>query len=58
MNKKVFINAMGKRIIIDNPDDIDIMFKDRGTRPYKFKLKINKKGMERLQKTFKKIGGG
>jgi hypothetical protein len=57
MKKKVIVNAMGKQITIDNPSDINIVLKDKGCKPFKFKVQINKRGTRRLAGAFKRISG-
>ena len=56
MKKKVVINAMGKRITIDNPTDIDIKLRDKDCQPFSFNLKINREYMERLKIAFGRFG--
>lgn len=53
--KWVEVNAMGKHIRIDNPEDLIISFK-RGTKPLIFQLRINGDEMKQLKKTFRRIG--
>lgn len=56
MKRRVIVNAMGKRITIDNPSDIDIVLKDKGCKPFKFNLRINKKGARHLARALKIVG--
>jgi len=56
MRKKIIVNAMNKRIVIDNPNDIRIIFNKR-KKVFKFKIKIDEKGTKNLARAFKKISG-
>ena len=56
MKKRVRVEAMGKNIIIDNPDNINITFRGGKNHSFGFKLKINERDMKRLQKQFKRMG--
>lgn len=56
MRKRVVVNAMGKNITIDNPNDINIVFQDKGTQPFKFNIKIDKEYMRKLRASFLKFG--
>lgn len=55
MRKMLIIQAMNKRIYIDNPDNINIEFRERGRRSYKFNLKVDRDGLKALEKTLKTI---
>ena len=54
--KKVIVEAMGKNIIIENPDNINMVFKQPGARTFMFKIKVNRKSAVGLEKAFKKLG--
>lgn len=56
--RKVIVNAMGKQIHIDNPNSIEISLKDKGCKPFKFELRIDKQGTRKLARAYKKIGRG
>lgn len=58
MKKKIIVNAMGKTITIDNPSSVDIVLKDKGCKPFKFNVQINKQGTKKLARAFKNLGGG
>ena len=50
MKRKVIVNVMGKRLVLDNPQDITIMF---GTKkPMVFNLKVDRCGMKGLSHAF------
>ena len=55
MRKQIIVNAMGKRIVIDNPDNVQIMFKEK--MPMIFNIDINEKGLNGLKGAFKFLGG-
>ena len=58
MKKKIIVNAMGKQITIDNPSNIDIVLKDKGCKPFKFTMQINKRGTKRLARAYSKVKMG
>ena len=51
VKKKIRIDAMGKNIIIDNPNNINIQFKDKGEK-FNFDLKIEPVKLKRLKRAF------
>ncbi len=53
MKKKIVVNAMGKRIVIDNPENISIAFSEKNCKPFVVNLKINKDYMKKIIKVFK-----
>lgn len=52
--RKIIVDVMGKRLVIDEPSKITILMKKR-EKNFAFDLRIDDREMEKLKKFFRRI---